>query len=156
MSDDAYSLKVEGLDKLVKALKRPPPQIKIGVLGDTATRSQAGGGPNNATIGMFAEFGTANAPARSWLRKPLIDHLPKALEGVLDKATATECVKAGSLLPWANKVGVIAEGVVLEGFATGGYGEWPPSNMAYKTNHQTLIESGQLRNAVTHSVTERG
>lgn len=151
MSD--VTLEVKGLDQLVKALKKKPPQIKIGILGGGQREE---GKLTNAEIGAFHEFGTVNLPVRSFLRMPLIDHLNPALmrANLISKKAIAEVIKSGSLLAWAEKVGVIAEGVVLTAFDTGGYGKWKPSDMRRKKVHMTLVETQQLRDSVTHEVRE--
>lgn len=145
------TLKLDGLDKLLKALKAKPPVARIGILGES---SREGGGPTNADIGAIHEFGGAKTPMRSFLRMPLTEELPAALEasGAFDEETLKQVIKTGTVVPWVQKVMIVAEGVVGEAFATGGFGKWPPSNMAGKKNAQTLVETGQLRDSITSEV----
>lgn len=152
MSD--VELKMTGLEKLAKALKVKPPVARIGILGSNSSRT--GGGASNATIGAYHEFGTSNLPQRSFLRIPISDNLEKEMEssGALDKDTLKAVIAGGTLLPWVKKIAILAEGIVAGAFDTGGYGKWRPSNMAYKANHQTLVETQQLRNSITSEVTE--
>jgi phage gpG-like protein len=146
------TLKMDGLEKLLKALKDKAPTIRVGILGNSNARSTKG--PNNATIGAYHEFGTTKMPQRSFLRIPISDNLQKEMEssGALDKDVLRAVMASGSLVPWAKKVAVLAEGIVAEAFATGGFGKWKPSNMSYKANHQTLVETQQLRNSITSEV----
>lgn len=157
MSDDGNQLNMKGLEQLIKALKKKPPVTRVGVLGSTSARN-GDGGLTNATIGMFAEYGTSTSPIRSWLRMPLNEYFPKKVYENRDVFIATfkECMKSASLIPLAQQMGVLAEATILEGFDSGGFGQWPQSNMANKTNEQTLVETGQLRNAVTFDVKEGG
>lgn len=152
MSDDGLEMKLDGLDKLLKALKAKPPVARVGILGDGKPRTE--GGKSNAEIGAAHEFGTSTLPQRSFLRVPLIDNLDKRLEssGAFDKAAMADVLRSGSVVPWVKKVAVIAEGIVFEAFDTGGFGKWVPSNMDRKKNHQTLVETQQLRDSITSEV----
>jgi hypothetical protein len=151
MSDDT-TLEVKGLDKLLKALKAKPPLARIGILG-SASR---GDGASNATVGAAHEFGTSKLPVRSFLRMPLTKFLNKRLEesGALDKDTMTQVLASGSLVAWLKKVVLVGEQVIDEAFSSDGFGEWEPSNMKGKTNHATLVETGQLRDSITSEVQE--
>lgn len=156
MSDEAATLEMKGLDKLIKALKAVPPQIRVGILGDksartTPTSKQA---PTNATIGAAHEFGTSKLRQRSFLRVPISEHLAAKMEnsGALDKDVLAAVIASGTIVPWAQKIAVLAEGIVAEAFDTGGFGKWKPSDMSKKKNSQTLIETQQLRNSITSEV----
>jgi len=153
MSD--VTLKMDGLEKLVKALKKKPPEIRVGILQDKAYRSDSKG-VNNATIGAAHEYGTSKLPQRSFLRVPLGTVLGPRLEasGAVGKDELKEVVKQGTFLPWCHKIGVLAVDVVLGAFDSDGYGQWKPSDMTHKKNHQTLVESGQLRNSIFYDVKE--
>lgn len=150
MSDD---MDTKGLDNLIKALGEEQPIGRIGVLGNGNQRKDEN---SNAEIGAKHEFGDDNLPIRSWLRMPLIDKMQESLEnsGAFSKEASKKVVQEKSVVPWLKKVMVVAEGVVLDAFATGGFGKWKPSNMKYKKNHQTLVETQQLRNSVTSEVKE--
>lgn len=140
-----------GLDKLIKSLKKMP-QVQVGIFGGV----HEGGGGTNAEVGAVHEFGTSKLPQRSFLRVPLIDHYYKDLKasGIFSKKGVEQIIKEGSFLGAAMKMGVLAEGIILTGFDTGGYGKWKPSDMRYKKVHQTLVETQQLRNSITHRVNE--
>ncbi len=149
-------LNMAGLEKLLKALKAKPPRARIGILGAGARTDPESKGATNAEIGTFHEFGTSKLPVRSFLRMPIITQMQKEMEksGAFDKDTANEVVKSGTVIPWVKKMAILAEGIVADAFDTGGFGTWVPSNMRFKTVHQTLIETQQLRNSVTSEVTE--
>lgn len=152
MSDDADELKTKGLDALLKALKNELPRVRVGILGKGNARE--GGGPSNAFIGAMHEFGTTVLPVRSFLRVPITEHLEKEMKaaGAFTKETAVAVIKAGTMVPWLKKIGVLAEGIVQKAFASSGFGAWPPSDMTRKKVHMTLIESQQLRNSITSDV----
>lgn len=189
VSKTDVEVNIKGLEQLLKAVTKPLPSIKVGILGasprtpekpevkqksvslkrasftDIAAnignvtargrlKTKKKSLLTNATVGAAHEFGTTKLPQRSFLRVPLTENLQGALEtsGAFDKTALNEVVRTGSLDPWIKKAGVVAESVVLGAFDTGGYGKWPPSDMTKKENHQTLVETQQLRNAITHEV----
>lgn len=149
-------LDVKGIDKFLKALSNSKPKIVVGILGANASAQHAGSdkGITNAQVGAIAEFGTVKSPVRSFLRVPLSNNYFKALKnsGVLNKKSLQEIITQGSIVPLLEKGAVVAEAVVLESFETSGDGNWPPSDMRYKKNHQTLIETRQLVSSITSEV----
>lgn len=156
MSDDT-TLNVDGLDKLIRALKKEPPKTRVGVLGSKTVRtSQEGASPSNAEIGAAHEFGTTTLPQRSFLRIPISENLQKYMEksGAFTKEAIQQVLADGSLVPYMKKVATIAEAIVAEAFNTGGFGKWKPSKMDSKKVKQTLVETQQLRNSITSEVKE--
>jgi hypothetical protein len=150
---EADSLKLDGLDKLLKALGDNQPVLRVGLLGDGTTRSDGDGETqlSNADIGAIHEFGSAG---RSFLRMPLIDQLTKRMEseGAVSKKELATTIATGSIATWLNKIGALAKGIILDAFDSGGFGKWKPSDMRYKKNHQTLVETQQLRDSITWDV----
>lgn len=159
IEDEDSTLEVKGLDALIAALGVPAPTIRVGILGEKPRQVKAGSkaaSRTNAEIGAAHEFGTSKLPQRSWLRAPLASHFEKALEkaGAFDADALSEVMSSRNLLPYAFKMAVTAEAVILEAFNTGGYGKWPASDMTKKQNAQTLVETRQLRDAVSTEVKE--
>jgi phage gpG-like protein len=154
LSDDT-EFNMTGLEQLLKSLKNPP-VARVGILGNDNART--GDGPSNATIGAYHEFGTTTLPVRSFLRMPITVFLDKKLKssGAFSKDVLKRVIAGGSLVPWLKLVAVTAEGIVAEAFATGGFGTWVPSDMKYKKNHQTLVETHQLRDSIASEVREVG
>lgn len=111
---------------------------------------------NNAEIGAFHEFGTSKLPVRSFLRFPITTQLGKYLikTKAFDKGALKKILAEGNMVTWLKKVGLVAETVIADAFDSGGFGQWKPSNMSDKKNHQTLIETQQLRNSITSRVVE--
>lgn len=149
MADD--ELNTDGLDKFMKALKGKLPNIRVGILGG-GVRSD---GLTNAEVGAFHEFGTTKIPQRSFLRIPLAENLNKRLEqsGAFDKATLEQVSKSKSIMPWMQKIGVLAEGIVLEAFTSNGYGKWAPWKSGYRNKTgQILVDTKQLRDSITYEI----
>jgi phage gpG-like protein len=160
---DADTIKVEGLDKMLKALRQKPPIARIGILGDKTTRKAKPGEkrvPTNAEIGAAHEYGSPSKglPQRSFLRVPIGDRLQKEMEkaGALSKAEFREVMKQGSVVPWLKKIAALAEGIVRGAFDSKGYGLWPSWKDPNYTNNanQVLVDTTQLRDSITSEVKE--
>ena len=141
------------LKDLIKALKGKVPKARVGILGG-AKNSRKDDTQTNAEIGAKHEFGDDQVPQRSFLRVPLSDNLQKYLEknGAFNKDVFEKVLKEKSIYEWVKKLAITAEQIIAEGFASGGYGKWKPSNMEHKKVHQTLVETQQLRNSITSDV----
>jgi hypothetical protein len=150
---DTIELKDKGLKQLMRAFKEHMPTARVGILGSKDHRSQ-GDANSNATIGAAHEYGTEELPERSFLRMPITTRLGIELEknGAFDKGAVKRVIAEGSIKPWMEKVAITAETCVQDAFDSGGFGQWPRSNMEDKTNHQTLVETQQLRNGITSEV----
>jgi len=149
------SIKIDGLDRLAKALKAKVPTVKVGILGSNNARSD--GSASNATIGATHEFGTTVVPMRSFLRIPLSTYLEKGLQssGAFTKRAIETVIAEKSLLPWVEKMGIEAVGIVLDAFDSNGFGSWAPlmpETLAHKQVKQTLVETQQLRDSITYEV----
>lgn len=160
MSDDAYTINVKGLDSIIRALKKKPPVTRVGILGSDAARSSTSGGLTNDEIGRAHEYGSfaRGLPERSFLRMPVTEKLEIAMEnsGALKETTIDKIIKAGSVIPWMQKVAVLAHNIVLGAFDSGGYGKWPKwknENYQSKTG-KILMDTTQLRNSITYEVKE--
>lgn len=150
MSDDT-ELNMKGLEQMLKSLKSPP-NVRVGIIGDKSPPRT--GEVTNASIGAKHEFGESGMPIRSFLRMPLTLKMQDALDEskFFDPVALKKVVAMGDLTEWMQKIGIVAESVVLDAFDTGGFGQWKPSIMDHKKNQQTLVETGQLRNAITSEV----
>lgn len=151
---DTLEFNIKGLESLLKAFKGEIPSARIGILGSKNIRSK--NNSTNATIGAAHEFGTDKLPIRSFLRVPLNDHLQAEIEGsgALGKTEMAEVLRSGSIKIWMEKIAAIAENIVSEAFATGGYGKWPAwKTPGYENNTgQILVDTQQLRNSITSEV----
>lgn len=153
---DAFDVNTKNLDQIIKALKSNMSRARVGILGGKTARNPVPGeaGVNtNASIGAEHEFG-GKFPQRSFLRVPISENMQKEMDnsGAFDKDALAMVLKEGSPTAWLRKVAIIAERIVAEAFETGGFGRWKPSNMLRKKNHQTLVETQQLRNSITSEV----
>lgn len=161
MSDEAFTLKITGLDQLVKALKVKAPVARVGILGDKTVREPSEGEQKtltNAEVGAAHEFGTSALPKRSFLIEPIRDNLDKEMmkSGALDKQVLADVVKQGSVVSWVKTIASLAEGIVLDAFDTAGFGKWKAwKNLNYTNNAgQILVDTKQLRDSISSEVKE--
>lgn len=155
---DVVELKMSGLEHFMKALKEGTHErVCVGVLGDKASRS-GDTGETNASIGAKHEYGLDGMPVRSFLRMPMMLKLNDSLKnmGAMDANTLKEIINKSKITLFLKNIGIVAENVIQDAFHTGGFGQWKPSNMQFKTNHQTLVETQQLRNSITSEVRDNG
>lgn len=154
MSDND-ELNHKGLDRLIKAFSGDMPVAQVGILGNNSARKDGG---SNVEIGAKHELGLDGMPQRSWLRVPLMDHLLQFMEkgGAFTDDVLKAVIAEGSIVAWTRKVGITAEAVVAEGFATGGFGKWAAWRGGYKSRTgNILVDSQQLRNSVSSRVVEK-
>lgn len=179
MSNNDTNFNTDGLDKLIKALEGELPVVRVGILGASTPRAasmeldEVSGESNgvgvstvtNAEIGLKHEFGgpstlpngvTISLPQRSFLRVPLIENFQSYLvkSKAFDRMTMKQVLKEGTIVKWLVKLGIVGEWVVQDAFESGGFGKWQPSNMSFKANHQTLIETQQLQRSIISEVEE--
>src|SRR4051812_24455481 len=150
---DTVELNLRGLDKFIKSLKGDLPTVRIGILGNGTARR--GDKQSNAEIGYKHEFGASGMPMRSFLRVPLTDHMQEYLDkaGAFDPDAFKNVIKTGSIKIWVQKIAVIAEQIVQDGFASGGFGKWAAWKPGYQNRTgQILVDSQQLRNSITSEV----
>lgn len=153
--------KNDGLEKLKANTSGPLPFAKVGVLSETNTRSPGEDGGTdagtNVEIGAAHEFGSQSqgVPMRSFLRMPLNQRSKQIAESALGGDMASELIEAGGLDLAAERLGIAAEAVVQEAFETRGFGTWPAnseSTITSKGSDSPLIDTGQLRGAITSKV----
>lgn len=150
MSDEACTVNVKGLEKLLKALKGQQPNCRVGILGEQPRKD---GGKTNAEVGAAHEFGTTTLPKRSFLRVPIIEGLDAEMEssGLLTEKTTKEVIRSGSVAAWLFQVATCAEACVADAFATGGNGKWKETKRENNTG-MILVDTQQLRNSITSEV----
>jgi hypothetical protein len=154
MSDDS-DFNTKELDALIKILSKNPPYTKVGILGSSNNRKEDAN--DNASIGLKHEFGNEGMPERSFLRVPIAEHFEKRMQdaGAFSAESFEAIKKERSFVGFMRKVGMIGVQIVQDAFDTGGFGKWKPSNMKYKKNHQTLVETQQLRNSIISQVVDK-
>ena len=144
------------LETIIKIMKDNKLKVRVGILGDNGSRKE--GSLNNASIGVFHEFGTVKMPQRSFLRMPLNAKLDKYIQnskGIFSKKVINGIYEERSLISLLKRVGKVAERVIDDAFQTRGFGIWPDlqaETWMRKKNLQILVETGQLRRSITSEV----
>lgn len=163
MPDNNVRVNIKGLKNLAKALGDDY-RIRVGIMGSKATRKNGKGGLTNAEIGFINEFGKMTGkrriPPRSFLNMPLRLYLADYLleKKAFSQKEIDKAVKNGTLFDLAKKVGIVAEEVIQEAFATRGFGNWKenrPSTIKKKGSDSPLIDTGELRRSITSEVKKR-
>lgn len=161
------TVNVRGLEQFIKSMKGKMPIARVGVLGNSVRapappkhpsvkeESKEPASLTNAEVGAFAEFGQGKMN-RSFLRVPITDKLNSYMEkdGLFDEEALKHFIQLGTLTPYVRILGAVAEQIVSDAFASGGFGKWAPSDMKNKKVHQTLVETQQLRDSITSEVME--
>lgn len=162
---EIVKLDVSGLLKFTKFLDKGLPSVKVGITGNKATlvRKEPGAtkGITNAELGFIQEFGKMTGkqriPARSFIIMPLKTRLNPYLKKSLKMTQKAfeKAVRNGKAEEFAAKVGVIAENVIQDAFATSGWGSWEankPSTIKRKGSDKPLIDTGELRRSISSEV----
>lgn len=150
----SVSVNLKGLEDLGKGWNKGY-YVKVGVLGAKNARND-GQPVGNADLGVIHEFGTTDGkiPARSWLRFPL-EYKAKDILKWLSTGKVKLMIVEGKSKQVMNMLGGIAEGIIQDAFTSRGFGQWKPnapSTIAAKGSSAPLIDTSQLRRAVTHEV----
>lgn len=158
MSDVKLDMKL--LTNFRKALLSANTTIRVGIMGaEAATPHPVPAGQKapktlltNAEVGAFHELDgkRTKLPRRSFLQVPLAENFEKKLgRSIAGKADFMKKVlESGTFTAYFDVMEVVALAVVEEAFDTSGYGKWPSSDMSKKKVHQTLVESGALRESI--------
>lgn len=144
-----------GLDKIIAQLGDKGAGVKVGILGSTDTRKEDGS-VTNAEIGIIQEYGSVSRkiPPRSFLRMPILAKKNQ----LINQATTGDTRKkllSGDIKGALTNIGYIAEEIIDDAFKSSGFGAWPansPITTAKKGSSKPLIDTGQLRRAITSKV----
>lgn len=126
----SVQMNIDKLKQVYEALKTKP-NIQVGVFTGKAARSD---GPlTNADLASCHEHGSPKhgLPARSMLKIPIHDHITDVMKPFRDNAEKALVSGQVSVLRMYKLVGIAAEKIVAQAFATGGFGKWPI--LKYKT-----------------------
>jgi len=129
-------------------------KAKVGVIGSQAVRASDTGEFNNAEIGIVHEMGSEylGIPARSFLRMPLE---MKRKELVMFSRKNGHLIEQGKIKEFFALIGIKAEQIIQNAFATRGYGQWAanaPATIAAKGSSAPLIDTGELRKSISSEV----
>lgn len=146
-----------GLNNFVKALSDQH-VVRVGIMGAKNSRKDPKNkGLTNAEVGFQNEFGVpGRIPARSFLRMPIFQYAEIILD-MVRRAGAQKKLALGDNIGVLKDLGVACETMIQNAFATRGFGSWAnnaPSTIARKKSDSPLIDTTQLRRAITSVVTK--
>ena len=135
-------------------------RTRVGVLGDNAERKDEDSGLNNAELLLIQMFGSLvnNIPPRDPLLIPIEKHRREILQKLAtgDMRAAFERKDYHKMF---ELLGAVALEIVDNAFVTSGDGSWPPNapaTIAAKGSSMPLIDTSQLRRAMTSDVIKKG
>ncbi len=160
---NTVKINLTGLKTLMRQVEElPTVRAEVGLFADNAGRvAERGRVQDNPSLGLIHEFGMIFTiigskalmyiPERSFIRVPLMTRLGPLVQ---DTNWFAIMAKQGVKRMLAH-LGTLAEDVIQEAFATGGYGLWPqlaPATIRRKGSSAILIESAQMRKAISSRV----
>jgi len=145
---------LDGLNEIVKEMGGKY-VTRVGILGQDGARS-GDDALGNAEIGLVHLFGSVsrNIPARDFLRFPLEFKSKEFLKGI-KSGFSGHFFEKGEYKKVHELMGIKAENIVQDAFASGGFGHWPElaqSTAERKGSSAILIDSAQLRRSITSDV----
>lgn len=159
MKQTKISFNLDGLEDMKKEIGDTW-RARVGILGSHAARTDPDSGLNNAELGVIQMFGsiTNNIPPRDFLLMPI-----KQNSQEITRAMATPSARAAferkDYKRLFQLLGAKAEEIVQLAFESGGFGKWPPlkpATIARKGSSAILIDTGQLRRAISSDVEKKG
>ena len=139
-----------GARRVVQAL-RSRGHVDVGVLGPKSQEEHQGAQMTVADIAAVHEFGTDRIPRRSWL-SGYIDANQKEIKRVM-RVLARKVEKGRMTLREAHAtLGVSIQGQIQARIAQNIPPPLAESTIARKGSSVALIDTGQLRSAITHRV----
>ena len=162
----------DNIDALMKGIRAlTMNEVLVGIPNSNAERQPEPGetqSPNNATIAAVQELGSPakNIPARPFLvpgieaaRSDITDQMRKAGLAALNVANPSSA--AGMIDQAQHATGIIAQNAVREKITEGPFEPLSEKTLAARkrrgrTGDKPLIDTGQLRGAVTYVVRPKG
>jgi hypothetical protein len=136
-----------GVAALQRRLRAGIHRVLVGVPAGPTTPD----GTSLAEVAAWTEFGTSTAPERPFLRGGVREALPLCRQLAVNDLRAV--AEGRMTIPMAlERQGFAAEGSVKKYMAGDNFAPNAPSTIAKKGSEQPTIDSGQLRQAVTHIV----
>lgn len=150
----AATLNLKGFEALRKGLNKNQ-YVKVGVF-QAYKAARKDDEISNPELAIIQEFGSVsqNIPPRSFVRMPIQEKQKEILAFAADKKQA-DLLMAGDKKKALKNLGVFAEGIIQRAFDTGGFGKWAPnkpSTIRQKGSSKPLIDTSELRRAVTSKV----
>lgn len=143
----------KGWAKTVRAMRNDSSHVAVGVHGAPASAPHKGGAASVVDIATVHEFGNEKRkiPQRSFIRST-VDAERDAIARLMHREAA-DILTGKQTMPGAlNRSGLMISGFVKKRIAAGIKPDLKEATIRRKGSSKPLIDSGQLRNAVTHEV----
>ncbi len=147
-----------GLARVAQRLAGNGARVKVGILADAPKdhpEGWAGGQGEPATlleVAAFQEFGApaANVPQRSFVRAT-VDARESEIQSAQARQIIAGKITAGTAL---ERLGAKIQGMMQQRIAQGIEPENAPSTIERKGSSKPLVDTGQLRSAISYQVTK--
>jgi phage gpG-like protein len=131
---------------------------RVGIIDD-AKNNRDDDELTNAEIGAKHEFGSIveRIPRRSFLKDPFSIKQDETFAKIKNVVTNDIQSKKTAHEIYTN-IGLVGESLVVEAFATEGFGTWKPlsqTTIQKKKSDKILFDTGQLSRAITSDVQEK-
>lgn len=148
----------KGWDKILLLLKRSDgAHVNVGVLSDESTWKKpkkhltSTEDANLASIAAFNEFGSRSIPPRPFMKQSFDKNRTQVNNFIADQYS--EVLAGKKTIDGALKlVGVFFEGKVKETIANGNFAANDPKTIRKKGSSKPLIDTGRLRQSISHEV----
>ncbi len=146
-------INTEGLKRLQNLLVKNKKSLRIGILGNTNSRTE---GLSNATIGAIHELGSEERkiPKRSFLKMP-IEVKQKEIANFALIYMQKDIKNYNTFKTSLTKIGLFTRGMIQQAFSTKGFGTWAPNTsftIKKKGSSSPLIDTGQLRRSIAQDI----
>lgn len=168
MKQTKITYNLSGLDEFKKVAGNSY-RARVGIIGDKAAQDHvlekhgerqsfrtSDKSISNAEIGVIQMFGsiTNNIPPRDFLLMPIQKNQAAIIKG-MNSGAVKAAIARKDIKKVFQLLGLIAEGIVQQAFETSGFGLWAPnkpSTVDRKGSSRPLIDTGQLRRAISSDV----
>lgn len=131
--------------------------VAVGLPEEKASGQIYDDGATVVQVGAKHEFGTNDIPRRSFLKDSFeaeSKEINKVIKDEYNKVANGTSSESRAL----GRIGLMAENISKGAFRSDGYGTWKPISPATinrKGSNRPLIDTGTLRNAITHVVRKK-
>lgn len=155
--DVTINFNLKGLEEFTK--KMGSYVARVGIINDQAAQQHDKTSLTNAEIGVIQQFGslTNNIPPRDFLLMPIQKNRREILNAV-NNPKLRRAVADGDYKKAYGILGAVGVGFIQQAFETGGFGQWEPNapaTIAAKGSSAPLIDTGQLRRAISSDVVNK-
>jgi hypothetical protein len=166
MAKTGVTTVTDKMKEVTKALRELQSQRVL--VGIPSTKAQRNDGPiSNAELGYIHENGApeANIPARAFLVPGVKSVKIETAQGLKDAGKAALNGESGKMMQQLNRVGSVAASAVQKKITDGPFEPLKPSTVRSRMrkhkgrvdlNPKPLIDTGQLRRAITYVVRKTG